>query len=266
VTDAMAFLSKVNAGQRVEVGANVAVIGSGYGAATAARVALRLGAKSAVIISPEPKLSIPEDELAETLAEGVEIKDSTSPAKIAAADGKLRLECGPAGVEKVRINGSGFAIDVDTVIAATGGAADLPDQFGLGLGDKESIQVNPEDLSTGRKGVFAGGDVVSGASFIEALAAGRTAAASIDRYLGGSGDIDETLAPIAEEIPRIGRISNFSQRKREEMPAAAVSERKSSFIQVEQGFTDEAGLEESMRCMGCDLRYMVGRMVAQPPS
>jgi formate dehydrogenase beta subunit len=264
VIDGLSFLRQVNAGQKVEVGANVAVIGSGYGAATAARVALRLGAKSATIISADSRMAIPGDELAETLAEGVEIKSSTSCVKIAAMGSKLRLECGPAGVQKARINGSGFAIDVDTLIAAAGGIADLPDQFGLGLGDRDGIQVDPEDLSTGRKGVFAGGDAVIHASFIEAVAAGRKAAISIDRYLGGSGDIEETLAPVTEGIPKIGRISNFAKRARGEMPCASPAERKTSFAQVEQGFSDDAGQQESLRCMGCDLRFIVGRMVAQP--
>ena len=264
VIDGRSFLRQVNAGQKIEVGANVAVIGSGYGAATAARVALRLGAKSATIISADSKMTIPGDELAETLAEGVEIKSSASCVKIAATGSKLRLECGPAGVQKARINGSGFAIDVDTVIAAGGGTADLPDQFGLGLGDRESIQVNPEDLSTGREGIFAGGDAVTHASFIEAVAAGRKAAISIDRFLGGSGDIEETLAPVNEGIPRIGRISSFAKRERGEMPCASPPERKTNFAQVEQGFSDDAGQQESLRCMGCDLRFIVGRMVAQP--
>jgi len=83
--------------------------------------------------------------------------------------------------------------------------------------------------------------------------------------LGGSGNIDEVLAPVYEGIPRIGRIPNFAQRKRVNMPSLAPDQRKGSFAKVELGFTDEAGAEEALRCMGCDLRFMVSRMVAQPP-
>jgi hypothetical protein len=102
-------------------------------------------------------------------------------------------------------------------------------------------------------------------TFIEAVAAGRKAAISIDRYLGGSGNIDETLAPADKGIPKIGRIPNFSQRKRVGMPTLLPEQRKANFAKVELGFSDEAGAGEALRCMGCDLRFMVSSMVAQPP-
>jgi formate dehydrogenase beta subunit len=266
VGDVMALLRRVNLGQKVSVGEKVAVIGSGYAAAQAARVALRLGAKSAVIICDKKELAIPSDEAAETLAEGVEIKANASPFKIMKSGGKLRLECAPAGKKRMKVNGSGFAIEVDNIIIATSATVELPDQFGLGLGDKHGIAVNPEDLSTGRKGVFAGGDAVSGEhTFIEAVAAGRKAAISIDRYLGGSGNIEEVLAPVDKGIPKVGRIPNFAQRKRVSMPTAAPEQRKTNFDKIELGFSDQAGAEEALRCMGCDLRFMVAKMVAQPP-
>ncbi len=116
-----------------------------------------------------------------------------------------------------------------------------------------------------RKGVFTGGNAVTGkASFIEAVAAGRKAAISIDRYLGGSGNISETLAPITEGVPRVGRIDNFAQRRRQEMPTAKPAKQIGNFSQVELGFSDELGNEEAKRCMGCDLRFAVARMVAGP--
>jgi NADPH-dependent glutamate synthase beta subunit-like oxidoreductase len=266
VGDVMALLRRVNLGQKVSVGEKVAVIGSGYAAAQAARVALRLGARSAVIICDKKELAIPSDEAAETLAEGVEIKANASPFKIMKSGGKLRLECAPVGKKRMKVNGSGFAIEVDNIIIATSATVELPDQFGLGLGDKHGIAVNPEDLSTGRKGVFAGGDAVSGEhTFIEAVAAGRKAAISIDRYLGGSGNIEEVLAPVDKGIPKVGRIPNFAQRKRVSMPTAAPEQRKTNFDKIELGFSDQAGAEEALRCMGCDLRFMVAKMVAQPP-
>jgi NADPH-dependent glutamate synthase beta subunit-like oxidoreductase len=266
VIDVMAFLRNVNLGQKVNVGEKVAVIGSGYAAAQAARVALRLGAKSAVIICDKKELAIPSDEAGETLAEGVELKANVSPVKIAKVDGKLRLECAPAGRKRLKVNGSGFAIEADNIIIATGAIVELPDQFGLGLGDKHGIAVNPDDLSTGRKGVFAGGDAVTGEhTFIDAVAAGRKAAISIDRYLGGGGNIEEALAPVDKGIPKVGRIPGFAQRKRVSMPTAAAKLRKTNFAKVELGFGDQAGAEEALRCMGCDLRFMVAKMVAQPP-
>ena len=266
VMDGLAFLKQVNLGQKPNVGEKVAVIGSGYAAAQAARVALRLGAKSAVIICDKKEFAIPSDEAAETFAEGVELKANASPVKIVKAGGRLRLECAPADRKRIRVNGSGFAIEADNIIIATSATVELPDQFGLGLGDKHGITINPADLSTGRKGVFAGGDAVSGEhTFIEAVEAGRKAAISIDRFLGGSGDIDEVLTPVAEGVPRVGRIQNFAQRKRVSVPKVAAPERKQSFAKVELGYTDEQGAEEALRCMGCDLRFMVAKMLSQKP-
>jgi NADPH-dependent glutamate synthase beta subunit-like oxidoreductase len=266
VVDGLAFLKQVNLGQKVNIGEKVVVVGSGYTAAQAARVVLRLGAKSAVIICDKKELGIPSDEAAETLAEGVELKPNALPVKIAKADGKLRLECAPTGKKRIKVNGNGFAIEADNIIVATSATVELPDQFGLGLGDKCGIKVNPDDLSTGRKGVWAGGDAVTGEhTFIEAVAAGRKAAISIDCYLGGSGNIEEALAPVDKGIPRIGRIPNFAQRKRVSMPTAATEQRKTNSAKIELGFSDQAGAEEALRCMGCDLRFMVAKMVAQPP-
>jgi formate dehydrogenase beta subunit len=265
VTDALSLLRQVNLGQQVNVGEKVVAIGSGYAAVQAVRVALRLGARSAVIICDSQNLAVPTDEAADALAEGVEVKTLLSPVKISKGNSRLRLECAPAGQKRVKVNGSGLAIEADTIIIATGATASLPDQFGLGLGDKQAIAVNPDDLSTGRKGVFAGGDAVSGElSFIDAVVAGRKAAMSIDRFLGGTGDIDEVLAPVAEGMPRVGRIPNFAHRKRVSAPRVSAPERKQSFAKVELGYTDEQGAEESLRCMGCDLRFMVAKMVEQP--
>ena len=125
-----------------------------------------------------------------------------------------------------------------------------------------------QSIETGgraRKGVFIDGNAVTGkASFIEAVAAGRRVAMSIDRYLGGSASIIEVLAPVAEGIPRVGRIDNFAQRRRQEMPTKKPAKQIDNFSQIELGFSDELGEEEAKRCMGCDLRFTVARMVAGP--
>ena len=72
------------------------------------------------------------------------------------------------------------------------------------------------------------------------------------------------LAPVIEGIPRIGKIDNFAQRRRMEMPSKAPAKQIGNFAQVELGFTDEIGADEAKRCIGCDLRFAVARMVAGP--
>ena len=160
---------------------------------------------------------------------------------------KIKTESKVVSVDKL------FEKGFDAVLLATGVTAEL-DKFSGEIGKK-----------TGRKGVFTCGNAVSGMiSFIEAVAAGRQAAVSIDRYLGGTGIMGESLAPMIEGVPRVGRIDSFAQRRRQEMPAAKPAKPVGNFSQVELGFSDELGQEEAKRCMGCDLRFAVARMVAGP--
>jgi len=160
-------------------------------------------------------------------------------------DIKIKTQSKVESVDKL------FEKGFDAVLLANGVTAEIT---GAEAGGKKS-----------RKGVFTVGNAVTGkTSFIQAVAAGRKAAISIDRYLGGSGNISETLATIADGIPRVGRIDNFAQRQRQEMPTAKPAKRIGNFAQVELGFSDELGNEEAKRCMGCDLRFAVARMVAGP--
>jgi len=153
----------------------------------------------------------------------------------------------------------------DAVFLATGSTSKIPEQLGVEVNEGNAIQVDTENLMTNKKGIFAGGDAVTRkVSFIESVAAGRQAATSIDLYLGGNGDISEVLAPTTEGVPKIGRIDNFAQRKRQEMPTAKPTQRIGNFDQVELGFSDELGNEEAKRCMGCDLRFAVAHLVASP--
>jgi len=88
-------------------------------------------------------------------------------------------------------------IEARTVILAVGQTAELgylSEQKGVKV-RVGRIEADEKNLSTGERGVFAGGDVVTGpGSIIQAMAQGRKAAAAIDLYLGGDGNIDEILA------------------------------------------------------------------------
>ena len=88
------------------------------------------------------------------------------------------------------------------------------------------------------------------ASVIEAIAAGRQAAISIDKYLGGSGDIDEVLAPLEEAA---APLEEAEEKRRPQMPTLPVEQRLGGFEQVELGYSDEMAIEEAKRCLRCDL-------------
>jgi NADH-quinone oxidoreductase subunit F len=102
-------------------------------------------------------------------------------------------------------------------------------------------------------GIFAGGDAVLGpATVIECIAQGRQAAISIDKYLGGSGEITEILA--APEVPTSrngGPLEGF----RPANAAIAHEKRLHSFEGVEIGWSQEEAIEECSRCLRCDLTY-----------
>jgi len=103
---------------------------------------------------------------------------------------------------------------------------------------KGSFAKVDENLHTGTPGVFAAGDVAYGTkSVVQAIASGRSAAMNIDRYLGGDGNIDETLFEREPLVQEIGTIPDFAGLKRIECPQ-----------------TDCQAGAESARCLQCDLR------------
>jgi hypothetical protein len=200
------------------------------------------------------------EEIDGAIAEGVEIRFLAAPSRIISKNGKLELECIRMRLGEVDasgqprpepIEGSEFIMSFDTIIAAIGQRPEIPRRFKLSLGRGNTIEVDPDTLATSKEGVFAGGDVVSGpASVIEAIAAGRQAAVSIDRYLGGKGEIDETLAPPEGEL---APLEEAGEEPRIEVPALPVAERLKGFDQVELGLSDELAIKEAKRCLRCDL-------------
>lgn len=186
----------------------------------------------------------------------------------------------------IPIKGSEFTMYFDTVIAAIGQTPEVPDQFRLPTGQGNTLQVAPDTLATPRDGVFAGGDAVTGpASVIQAIADGRQAAISIDRYLGGSGIIDEALVQVEEPSPWLGRNGNFADRDRVPMPTLPadlrtgkfdsrhsaetgwlMAEQLGDFPEVELGLTKEEAIEEAKRCLKCHLRFKISPVIPPPLS
>jgi len=262
VIDCVSFLREVSLGKKVKVGDRVAVIGGGNAAIDSARTALRLGAKEVTIIYRRTQAEMPAsaEEIEGATTERVEIRFLAAPSKITSRNGKLRLECLEMRLGEVDasgrprpepVKGSEFGLDFDTIIAAVGQRPEVPSQFKLSLGRGDTIEVDPDTLATSREGVFAGGDVVSGpASVIEAIAHGRQAAISIDKYLGGKGEIEETLAP--PEAP-MKALEEAEEEPRVEIPALPVAERLKGFDQVELGLSEKMAVKEAERCLRCDL-------------
>lgn len=181
-------------------GRNVAVIGGGNTAMDAVRTALRLGAANAWLIYRRSEAEMPArvEEVKHAREEGVQFMMLTNPLAFL-GDDKGRLTGGrfikmglgepdASGRRRpVPMEGSEFEVPLDVVIIAAGNKgnplvqATTPD---LETTPKGYILADPESLRTSKRGVFAGGDVVTGgATVILAMGAGRKAAKAIDEYL-----------------------------------------------------------------------------------
>ncbi|MDH5695765.1 MAG: NADH-quinone oxidoreductase subunit NuoF [Dehalococcoidia bacterium] len=262
VRECVSFLMDVSLGKELKLGDRVAVIGGGNAAIDSARTALRLGAKEVTIVYRRTRAEMPAsaEEIDGAIAEGVKIDFLAAPSRIISRDGHLELECvrmelGAVDASGRRrpepIEGSNFSMSFDAIIAAIGQRPEIPLQFNLPTSQANTIRVDPDTLASSREGIFAGGDAISGpASVIEAIAAGRQAAISIDKYLGGSGEIDETLAPPEEAVAPLGEAG---EEWRVEVPTLPVAERLKDFSQVELGLSEEIAIKEAKRCLRCDL-------------
>lgn len=184
----------------VKIGKRVAVFGAGNVAMDAARTSLRLGAEEVSIIYRRSRAEMParHEELEHAEEEGVNFQLLTNPVSIEGDDKGavraltcLRYELGEPDASgrrsPVAIPGSEFEIPMDTVVVAIGQGPNplvTKSTDGLELNKYGNIVVNEDTLETSIPGVFAGGDIVTGAAtVILAMGAGKKAAVGINEFL-----------------------------------------------------------------------------------
>lgn len=181
-------------------GKSVAVVGGGNTALDSIRTALRLGAREATLIYRRSDAEMPAraEEVHHAREEGIRFMTLTNPVEFL-GDGKgnlqaarcVKMELGEpddSGRRKSSVLlGSEFEISLDLVIIAVGTSANPIVQSstpGLTTDRRGYISAHGETLRTSKRGVFAGGDIVTGAAtVILAMGAGRKAAKSIDEFL-----------------------------------------------------------------------------------
>jgi glutamate synthase (NADPH) small chain len=181
-------------------GKDVAVIGGGNTALDAIRSALRLGARKAYVLYRRSEAEMPAraEEAKHAREEGIEFHVLTAPVEFL-SDGKgwltgvrcLKMQLGEPDTSgrkrPVPIEGSDFDVPLSVVVIASGTTANPIVQSttpGLNTNKRGYIDADATTQKTSRKGVFAGGDIVSGsATVILAMGAGRRAATGIDDYL-----------------------------------------------------------------------------------
>jgi NADPH-dependent glutamate synthase beta subunit-like oxidoreductase/ferredoxin/NAD-dependent dihydropyrimidine dehydrogenase PreA subunit len=276
VLDGISLLRSINLGQKVDITGEVVVVGGGNVAIDVARSALRVGAEKVTILYRRTRKEMPAapEEVEEALNEGVNIDFLIVPQRVLPEVDKLRVECirmelcepDESGRRRpIPVEGSEFIITADRLIMAVGQKPIVPDEFNLTTNRWGYILTDEESLACSKEGVFSGGDVVIGpASVIKAIQAGRQAAISIDKYLGGKGQIDQKLVPEEQDNPWLGRAEGFAYKKRVEMPTLAVEERKNSFEQVERCFNEKSAVEEANRCLRCQLRLRISKAPLPP--
>jgi len=181
-------------------GKRVATVGGGNVAMDSARTALRLGAEKSILIYRRSREEMPARtaEVHHAEQEGIEFNLLTNPVRYIADERGwvkavecLRMELGEPDASgrrrPVPVKGSEFQIPVDTVVVAIGNSPNplIPQTTpGLETAKHGNVVADAKTGRTSKKGVFAGGDIVTGAAtVILAMGAGRLAANSIDEYL-----------------------------------------------------------------------------------
>lgn len=184
----------------IRIGKNVAVVGGGNVAMDAARTALRLGASHVYIVYRRSEAELPArlEEVHHAKEEGIDFRLLNNPVAVLGNEQGwvkalrcIRMELGEpdeSGRRRpVEVPGSEFELAVDTAVIAIGQGPNPLVQSttkGLDTNKRGNIIADEETGATSKPGVFAGGDIVTGAAtVILAMGAGKKAAAAIDRYL-----------------------------------------------------------------------------------
>jgi len=270
VIDCMSFLLLLNQTDDTFVGSNILIIGDGNTAVDSARVAIRANKGNVKIASwtIQKELTANQDEIEEALEEGVSLEFSAYPVEILGEGGRVTgVRCQRTRLtdEVMRngrhrpepIPGTDFIIDADHIIIAIGQSTNTSQLNIEGLQiDKRSgtIKVNPLTLETSVSGIFAGGDCMRGPdNVVDAMADGRRAAESIDRYLSGK-DLQEGRQTDAPQIAEVDLDSIVaSTAARVEMPYLDMDNRKNTYEETTLGLSPQQAAEEAGRCLSCAL-------------
>ena len=205
------------------------------------------------------------EEIDEAREEGVNIVTLASPVEVLGDGGRV------SGVRFVKrsmgdfdrdgrrksvpVPGSEFVIEADGVVAAINQDVDTAfyESANMGLDERGALTINRFTGATSRPGVFAGGDVSNwGANVvITAIADGKRAAASIDRYLDGDGMLNKGRwfdIDLIQDTEVTEPHMRFAKR------TLPVKDRIDNFNEVDRGFHKLDALAETLRCLHCERR------------
>lgn len=268
VVPALEYLMMLNLGNPMDVkDKKVVVIGAGNVAMDAARASLRVGARDVSIVYRRSRDEMPAnlEEIEDAEHEGIHFELLTAPVGIVThgqPHNRVKgLECSrmklsdffdKSGRRKpVEIENSRFVIEADVIIPAIGQRVEtdfIRDR--ISIKKDGTIVVDPETQATNIPGVFAGGDVATGAAtVIDAINAGNKAAISIDKYLNNGKESEEVIT--GGKRPSLVEDTGPSKAERHTMPILDMEKRLCGFEEVELGFTRDMAVAEAQRCLRC---------------
>lgn len=268
ITNAVEFLKLTSlTPDKVEIGSKVIVIGGGDVAMDCARSSLRVGATDVTLVSLEEEDALPAShhEQVGSREEGIKFQCGWGGSEILSQDGKitgLKIK----KVESIfdsegKFNPSYLAemleLECDMLIFAAGQiVTDVTDGLLEQKGGGRYV-ANDETLATAVDNVFVAGDNVGGTIVVEAMALGRKAALSVDRFLAGkdlSVDRNFELEYAVEsklELPLPADVENLPRKHTMMMDP---KERIKSFDECDFGFDEKVAKAEGSRCLKCECK------------
>ncbi|AKS24030.1 MULTISPECIES: FAD-dependent oxidoreductase [Leptospirillum] len=276
VYSALPFLQSVYLDHSpVPVGRRVAVVGAGNVAMDVCRTAVRLpGVEKVSVIALEDWNEMPADdmEIEDAVAEGVEFLVRKGTRRVV-GEGKVQ------GLEVVRVlsvfddqgrfsptydETEKSVVPFDSVVFAIGQTIDssfIPSEHDSVIGRNGVIRANIHSMETGIPGVFAAGDVVTGPRiFIDAIAGGQKAAASVHRYLTGKSEEVKVYA-VSTPVDHRGNptpiwpvdfnVDGYYGISRANPSLLTPEFRKTNFELAELSFSEEEAREQASRCLTC---------------
>jgi len=229
------------------------------------RAALRMGAREVQLVCLESREEMPasEEEIHESLLEGMKLRPSLGPKQFIGKEGKLTglqvIKCVSVFDENKRFNpkfepGTEFVVPCDTVILAIGQSSDLSflkPNDGIETTRQGTLKINPDTLMTTAPGIFAAGDIAFGPRLIiNAVADGKKAAVEIDRFLRGPEWKPKDKYVQITVLNHHEMAANYDQYSRLAVPVLSV-ERRTGVAEVETGYTEEQARSEASRCLQC---------------
>lgn len=268
------FLIKVAENEPVKIGKKVIVVGGGNTAMDVARTSIRLGAEEVRVVYRRSEDEMPAEkiEIKEAKEEGVIFSFLSAPTLVLSDGEKVSgLKCeknilgekDASGRQKPEPTGEFVEFQADTIIAAIGQEV-VCGNINVAQGKKKNIEVNKLTFETNLKGVFAGGDAVTGPKIaIEAVAQGQHAAKVMNSYLAGKiipfydmplvyqDDLTKDDYKDREVIERVGHKTVDAQI------------RKTNFQPILATMTEEEVLKEASRCLECGCKDYFGCQLVQ---